>query len=308
MVGVLNILKPPHMTSHDVVAIARGVLGEKKIGHTGTLDPMAAGVLVLCVGKATKIVEILQNDKKLYKCALVLGSSTDTQDAWGNVVEKFEVPNIDIDIAKKMVEPFIGEIYQVPPMYSAIKVGGKKLYEIARRGQSVERKGRKCCIHNIDILRVEGSTIWIDVHCSKGTYIRTLCHDIGQSVGCGAYMGFLLRLKTGEYSIDTAITMEEFIQWGKIAKKSDENILNQYDILKPLDHALSNLKKIDVPIELYDSLKNGIKINLAKYASGNAKENQLYRVYAGEFIGVAKCIGVDFNNNATKIIMEKNLF
>lgn len=288
MQGVLNIIKPPHMTSHDVVAIARRCLGTKKIGHTGTLDPMAAGVLPICVGRATKIVDLIQDDKKTYRCELTLGAVTDTQDVWGQVLESSDYDSVTEDMVKAAAEKFIGEIDQVPPMYSALKVNGKKLYELAREGVTVERKSRRRTIYNIDFLRMTGNKVWLDVQCSKGTYIRTLCHDIGQTLGCGAHMSFLLRTATGIFNLDNGIEVE------MLQRMKDEPGLIDKHMLS-VDKALAKLPEARVPKSIESKLKNGVRLDLSRYCPSEAQvQDQLVRIYIeDEFLGTARCRSVD---------------
>ena len=207
MDGIINILKPPGMTSHDVVNFIRKQLGIKRIGHTGTLDPGAVGVLVICIGKATKVTELITNQDKQYRAEIKFGIKTNTYDGYGNIIEKNEV-KLDKQKLMHVIKNFIGDIEQIPPMYSAIKIKGKKLYEFARQGIEVKRKPRKINIKSIDIISIEetDNTAIIDINCSKGTYIRTLCSDIGDAYGCGAYMSFLLRTKNGDFNINDSIT------------------------------------------------------------------------------------------------------
>jgi len=296
MQGVLNIIKPPHMTSHDVVAIARRALGTKKIGHTGTLDPMAAGVLPICVGRATKIVELIQEDMKTYRCELTLGAVTDTQDRWGEILEEKVVGEIADTTIGEVISKFIGEIDQIPPMFSALKVDGKKLYELAREGITVERKSRRRTIYSIELIRRVDNKIWLDVQCSKGTYIRTLCHDIGQELGCGAYMSFLLRSATGIFTLDNGIDVETLH-----SIKENPEILDKHMIT--VDTALKALPQGHVPKEMESMLKNGVRINLAPYCDQNdLKIDQLLRIYIDdEFLGVAKCRNVE----PAEVKMEK---
>ena len=206
MNGILNVLKPPGMTSFDVVAYLRGLLKIKKIGHTGTLDPGAVGVLPVCIGKATKTIEYLDKDK-VYRAELTLGISTDTQDGLGRVVKEAKV-NSSKDEIVAAVKSFVGSYSQLPPMYSAIKKNGKKLYELARSGIEVERSPREVTIHFINILSIKENKIIFDVGCSKGTYIRTLCSDIGERLGCGGHMSFLVRMKAGCFTIKNSLTLE----------------------------------------------------------------------------------------------------
>ncbi len=285
MQGVLNIIKPPHTTSHDVVAIARRALGIKKIGHTGTLDPMAAGVLPICIGRATKIVELIQNDKKTYRCEMTLGSVTDTQDVWGEVLASSPVEAITEQEIQEAVMDFVGEIEQIPPMYSALKVNGKKLYELAREGVTVDRKPRIRHIYAIEVIRIEGEKVWMDVECAKGTYIRTLCHDIGQKLGCGAHMSFLLRTATGIFNLENGITLEALQSFKAHPERVGTHMLT-------VDEALAELPEASVPEELSAKLQNGVRIDLAKYCGSDALvEDQLIRIYVEkEFLGIARCV------------------
>lgn len=211
MDGIINVYKEAGFTSHDVVAKLRGILHQKKIGHTGTLDPDATGVLPICVGKATKVCELLTNEDKSYRAVCQLGVVTDTQDLSGEVLERHDPTAVTEQMLRDQVQAFQGEIMQVPPMYSALKVQGKKLYELAREGKTVERKARKITIKELTIVSVDlqSGTFTMDVTCSKGTYIRTLCHDIGQALGCGAAMASLLRTRVSIFSLDDAWKLTE---------------------------------------------------------------------------------------------------
>ncbi len=206
--GIINIYKEAGFTSHDVVAKMRGILKQKKIGHTGTLDPDAVGVLPVCLGNATKLCDLLTEKEKEYEAVLLLGLVTDTQDTSGRVL--IEKPVLcDEQTARNAVLSFQGEYQQIPPMYSALKIDGKRLYELARQGKEVERKARPVTIHRIEILKMDLPRITLRVSCSKGTYIRTLCHDIGQILGCGGTMEQLKRTKSGMFTLDTAITLKQ---------------------------------------------------------------------------------------------------
>ena len=211
MNGILLIDKPAGWTSSDVVAKLRGVLHEKRIGHSGTLDPMATGLLVLFVGRATRAVEFAESHDKCYLAGLRLGIITDTQDTTGNPVGGEPRP-VSRDELEAALAGFRGEIEQIPPMYSAIKVKGQKLYEIARRGGEVERKPRPVTIRSLTIVgETEGDWL-LDVACSKGTYVRTLCHDIGAALGCGGCMSSLRRLAAGSYRLEDAHTLEKVME------------------------------------------------------------------------------------------------
>lgn len=210
MDGIVNVYKECGFTSHDVVAKLRGIFHMKKIGHTGTLDPDAMGVLPVCVGKATKVCSLLTDQDKTYQAGVRLGVSTDTQDLTGTIINTCQVDVTEEQI-REVLDKFVGEIQQIPPMYSAVKVNGKRMYELARQGKEVERKPRKITIHNIqiesmDLLKNEFS---IEVTCSKGTYIRTLCHDIGEQLGCGAAMKSLVRTRVGNFLLEEAQTLAE---------------------------------------------------------------------------------------------------
>lgn len=212
--GILNINKPQNMTSHDVVSVVRRTLGIKRVGHTGTLDPMATGVLPICVGKSTRIIEYLDLDIKKYRCTMVLGIETDTQDVWGTELNRKPTDGIDEATITKAFAPFDGVIDQKPPIYSALKVNGKKLYEYAREGKTVEIKSRKVFIKALDIEEIsldnpEERTVTFTVECSKGTYIRSICQDVGTVIGCGGTLSRLERLASGIFSMESAINLEE---------------------------------------------------------------------------------------------------
>ena len=230
--GILNIKKEPGFTSHDVVAKLRGIVHQKKIGHTGTLDPDATGVLPVCLGKATKLCDIIGDWDKTYEAVLLLGRESDTEDTSGQTLKEREVTVTEEEI-RDIILSFQGSYDQIPPMYSAKKVNGKKLYELAREGKTVERKPRPVHFYEIEILDISFPLVRFRVTCSKGTYIRTLCHDIGEKLGCGAAMESLLRTKVGRFTLDDAITLaqtEEAVQEGTIESKilGIEEILAEY--------------------------------------------------------------------------------
>lgn len=206
--GIIVIHKEKGFTSHDVVAKLRGILHMKKIGHTGTLDPDATGVLPVALGKGTKLVELLTDKEKTYEAVLHLGITTDTQDMSGTILEEKEV-TVTEDEVKSVLNSFVGEQLQIPPMYSALKVDGKKLYELAREGKTVERKARPVCFYEIEPLEIKLPLVKIRVTCSKGTYIRTLCHDVGEKLGCGGCMEELLRSRVGRFSLEESHTLGE---------------------------------------------------------------------------------------------------
>ena len=211
MDGIINVYKETGFTSHDVVAKLRGILHQKKIGHTGTLDPAATGVLPVCCGKATKVCELLTDKEKSYRAVCRLGIETDTQDTTGEVLNQYDISGITEDDIRRCVNEFQGDIMQVPPMYSALKVNGRKLYELAREGKTVERKARPVHIDSIDIIDIdmEKGIFSMDVTCSKGTYIRTLCHDIGKKLGIAAAMENLIRTRVSVFRLEDAITLSQ---------------------------------------------------------------------------------------------------
>ena len=233
MDGVIVIRKEKGFTSHDVVAKLRGILHMKKIGHTGTLDPDAEGVLPVALGKATRLVDMITDKEKTYEAVMRLGVVTDTQDMSGTVLSQTTELSVTEEELCTVVSSFVGDYMQVPPMYSALKVNGKKLYELAREGKTVERKPRPVHFYEIEILDISFPLVRFRVTCSRGTYIRTLCHDIGEKLGCGAAMESLLRTKVGRFTLDDAITLaqtEEAVQEGTIESKilGIEEILAEY--------------------------------------------------------------------------------
>ena len=212
MHGIINIYKERGFTSFDVVAKLRGICNQKKIGHTGTLDPDAEGVLPVCIGNATALCDMLTDKTKEYETVMRLGIATDTQDTSGAVLTEKDVNLNEADVVS-CIESYTGDIEQIPPMYSAIKIDGKKLYELAREGKTVDRKARPVTIHSIEVLSVELPRVRMRISCSKGTYIRTLCHDIGESLGCGACMESLLRTRSGQFRIEDAVKLSTVQEW-----------------------------------------------------------------------------------------------
>ena len=212
MNGLLNIYKESGYTSFDVVAKLRGICHQKKIGHTGTLDPDAVGVLPVCLGNATALCDLLTDKTKEYEAVMLLGITTDTQDISGSILDKRNVNLSEADVLS-CTEKFTGDIEQIPPMYSAVKVDGKRLYELAREGREVERKSRPVTIFSIDIISIELPRVRMKITCSRGTYIRTLCHDIGRALGCGACMESLVRTRSGRFSIEDAVKLETVQSW-----------------------------------------------------------------------------------------------
>ena len=215
MDGIINVYKEKGFTSHDVVAKLRGILHQKKIGHTGTLDPEAEGVLPVCLGKATKVCDLLTNKDKTYRAVCQLGVSTDTRDMTGEILQTADCSGVTREALQEVLCGFTGNQLQVPPMYSALKVNGKKLYELAREGKTVERKARSITIYALELVDFvpEEGTFTIDVTCSKGTYIRTLCNDIGEKLGCFGAMKSLLRTRVGVFELEKAFTLAQIEQF-----------------------------------------------------------------------------------------------
>lgn len=211
MNGILLIDKPPDWTSNDVVAKLKGILHQRRIGHSGTLDPMATGLLVVFVGRATRAVEFAEGHDKRYLAGLRLGVNTDTQDITGAILEE-KPGSVSREALENALAAFRGEIQQIPPMYSAIKCNGQRLYDIARKGGEVERSPRTITIHDLRLVGKQGEDWLLDVCCSKGTYIRTLCHDLGQILGCGGCMSSLRRVRAGQFSVDEAVTLAQVQQ------------------------------------------------------------------------------------------------
>lgn len=252
--GVINVYKEPGYTSFDVVAKLRGILKQKKIGHTGTLDPDAEGVLVVCLGKATKLCEILTDKDKSYVATMVLGLTTDTEDASGHILEQRPV-NVTKDEVRDAILSFVGTYEQMPPMYSAIKVNGKKLYELARQGQTVERAKRPVVIHHIEILDVELPKVTFRVSCGKGTYIRSLCRDIGEKLGCGAIMEHLLRDCVNSTETGKQFRLEQALTLSRIEELVREEQFASHVL--PIDGMFPAYERIRVNQAGEKKLKNG---------------------------------------------------
>ena len=279
--GIINVYKEKGYTSFDVVARMRGICGQKKIGHTGTLDPDAEGVLPVCLGKATKVCDMLTDSDKVYRAVMQLGIETDTQDLTGTVLSACEVPVLTETEIRDVIRTFQGEIMQVPPMYSALKVNGKKLCDLARAGVTVERKARPVTIYEIRIERVELPEIELTVSCSKGTYIRTLCHDIGQKFGCGAAMKSLLRLQAAGFVLGEAHTLDE-IQSYKAAGSLAE-------VITPVEQVFFVYPVLTAKPVFDVMLKNGNKMAPEQFAEYIVPQNGMLvrvRMSDGRFAAV----------------------
>ena len=279
MNGVINIYKNTGMTSFDVVAMVRRVAKMKKVGHTGTLDPAASGVLPVCLGKATKIIDYIMENKKVYRVNLKLGMVTYTYDLEGEVLREEDASHITKDEILNCINSFVGTIDQVPPMYSALKQNGVRLYELARQGIEVHREARKVTIYSIKNIKIESNdNIQMDVCCSKGTYIRSLCYDIGEKLNVGATMTALERIQNGPFTKEEAINIEDLT----------EELLEKHII--SIEKALDSFEKITVNEKFGKLLRNGVKVFDNRMYSEEVEFNKLYRVYEdnGVFLGLGK--------------------
>lgn len=277
--GVINVYKEKGYTSHDVVARLRGILKQKKIGHTGTLDPQAEGVLPVCLGNGTKLCDMLTEKRKEYIAEFLFGVTTDTQDLTGTVLSRRQA-ELTCEEAECAVKSFLGEYDQIPPMYSACKVNGKRLYELAREGKEVERKARRVMIYELEILSMNLPEVKIRVVCSKGTYIRTLCHDIGEKLGCGAAMKTLLRTRVERFSLAEAKKLSEIEVLAK-----DKNL---EQILVSVEEMFSQLPAIMVKEAFQSMVQNGNPLFLRQIAGKTGwTDGEQVRVYCGnKFYGI----------------------
>ena len=298
--GILNIYKEKGWTSHDVVARIRRIVGQKKIGHTGTLDPDAEGVLPVCLGRATKVCDLLTEKDKTYETVLLLGKTTDTQDITGTVLSERSPKGVTEDEVLDCIRHFIGEYDQIPPMYSALKVGGRKLYELAREGKTVERKSRKVIIRDIRVKEIRLPRIRMEVECSKGTYIRTLCHDIGEKLDVGGCMGSLLRTRVGRFRLEESLRLadvEDHVESGRLSQ-----------ILIPLDSVFSDLRQVVLKDEAVSLGYNGNPFYLKhiiqqpdrtdpaedqRDSAAGPEDGERFRVYDGarRFVGIYRYEG-----------------
>ncbi|MCI8723292.1 MAG: tRNA pseudouridine(55) synthase TruB [Ruminococcus sp.] len=320
--GILNIYKEKGYTSHDVVAKLRGIVRQKRIGHTGTLDPDAEGVLPVCLGKATSLCGMLTDQSKIYETVLLLGKVTDTQDLTGRVLEERETQGLTEEEVRSCIAGFAGDYEQLPPMYSALKVNGKKLYELARQGIEVERKKRKVRIHEISIQEISLPRVRMKVHCSKGTYIRTLCHDIGRKLGCGGCMESLLRIRAGCFELRDSVRLGD-VEAACAAGNLDK-------ILRPADWVFEHLRAVEI-LEPYRNLAyNGNPFSLrqmeeiqkageqkpeedqaSRMESGDGKsrfsEGEQVRVYdaKGRFIGIYRYHGGRQEFRVEKMFLDR---
>lgn len=278
MNGVINVFKNTGMTSFDVVKKIRFISREKKVGHTGTLDPEASGVLPICLGKATKIIDYIMDNKKTYKVQLKLGIITDTYDLEGKIIEENDISAIKEDDVIKVINLYSGEIEQIPPMYSALKVNGKRLYDLARQGIEVERSARKIFIYDINDVEVNLPYVSVTVTCSKGTYIRSLCYDIGKDLNVGATMTSLCRTANGIFSEENSINIDSINE-----ENLHEHIISIEDALKVYD-------KIIINEGFSKLLINGVKVADRRLTQNNVFQDVLYRVYDenNTFLGLGR--------------------
>lgn len=276
--GVINVYKEKGYTSFDAVAKLRGILKQKKIGHTGTLDPDAEGVLVVCLGRATKLCELLTDKDKTYEAVLLLGKITDTEDSSGVVLSEHAVTVTPEDV-RKAVLSFVGEYEQIPPMYSAIKVKGKKLYELAREGKEIERRPRRVVIHDIQIQKIELPYVTFNVSCGKGTYIRSLCRDIGEQLGCGGIMDKLVRNSVNAEETGMVFAKENAHTLREIETFVAEGTMEEY--ILPIDAMFPNLLKCYVKEEGNKRLYNGNLLKHGDFENGPDRpaDGERYLVY-----------------------------
>lgn len=282
--GVINIYKEPGYTSHDVVAKLRGILKQKKIGHMGTLDPNAVGVLPVCLGKATKLCDLLSEKDKTYETTMLLGIETNTQDTTGEIINRAPqqmLERLNEDRVFEIIKSYIGDYEQVPPMFSAIKINGQKLYNLARRGEVIERPARHCRILDITVTKMELPRVEMHVTCSKGTYIRTLCHDIGKDLGVYGCMENLIRTKVERFEVEDSISLSQ------IEAYQDEGTLDKY--ITPVDEMLDMYSKCIVAENAEKLVYNGnIFTTRNTLLKMNNEDGQTLRVYThdGKFVGL----------------------
>ncbi|WP_195925185.1 tRNA pseudouridine(55) synthase TruB [Sarcina ventriculi] len=293
MNGVINIIKNTGMTSFDVVARVRKITKEKKVGHTGTLDPEAFGVLPICLGKATKIIDYMMENEKAYRVSFKLGIVTDTYDLEGKIIREKDASNVGKEEIIRVISNFIGNIKQVPPMYSALKQNGVKLYELARKGIEVKREARDITIYKIENIDIQDE-ICMDVYCSKGTYIRSLCFDIGEELGVGATMTKLCRIKNGNFTLENGLNIDDL---------NEENVKER---IISIEEALCRFDKIVVNNKFTKLLVNGVRVYDKRLCKDIIKNNKLYRVYddLNTFIGLGRKDDSGFK--IEKLLIEKN--
>ena len=297
--GIVNVYKEKGFTSFDVVAKMRGIFHQKKIGHTGTLDPDAEGVLPVCLGKATKVCDLLTDKDKEYRAVLLLGQETDTQDISGQVLNQADVTVTEEEV-RKAVLSFVGSYEQIPPMYSALKVNGQKLCDLAIQGITVERNARKITIHNIEIVRIELPEIEMIVSCSKGTYIRTLCDDIGKKLGCFGCMKSLLRTRVDRFSLENTYTLTQLQQ---LVEQPQE----EWQFLQPVDSVFEKYEFVQTQEQAKKLVVNGNRIPSSLLVDFSyEKKQEFVRLYDENrsFIGIYTYIEETDEYKPVKLFME----
>lgn len=297
--GIINVYKEKGFTSFDVVAKMRGIFHQKKIGHTGTLDPDAEGVLPVCLGKATKVCDLLTDKDKEYKAVLLLGQETDTQDVSGEVLNRADV-TVSEDAVKEAILSFVGAYEQTPPMYSALKVNGQKLCDLARKGITIERKARTVTIHNIEILSVNLPEVEILVSCSKGTYIRTLCDDIGKKLGCYGCMKSLLRTRVDRFQVEHAYKLSDL-------EKLSQLPMEEWGFLNPVDTVFQKYESVTSKEEAQKLVENGNRIPFEMISDfSDEKKKETVRLYDANkrFIGLYTYIEESKEYKPIKLFME----
>lgn len=303
MDGIINILKPPGMTSHDVVYFIRRATGIKKCGHTGTLDPGAAGVLPICIGRATRLARFVTDGDKTYRAEATLGIETSSQDAFGKIINQRDASAISSENLNEVLKSFRGEITQTPPMASAIKVNGKKLYKLEREGKHIEVPSRTVTIYEMKIIAswdwgTPNPRVLFDVTCSKGTYVRTLCSDMGKALGSGAYMSFLLRSRVAVFGLHNSFTLEN------IDTMSRNNKLT--DVVIPMTQAVEHLPLVEIHPSANKSVSSGATLYPSgiRLCSQALRPNDLVRVQLdNRLLGIYKA-AIDLNDAAERIILR----
>ena len=294
--GILLLDKPFGSSSNAALQKVRYLFDAKKAGHTGSLDPLATGVLPICFGEASKVTAYLLESDKRYTCTAQLGVTTTTGDKEGEILQTRDITPFDQAAIENILETFRGEIKQIPPMYSALKHNGQPLYKLARQGIDIKRKARDVTIHELKLIKFDKETLTLDIHCSKGTYIRTLAQDIGEALSCGAHLSMLRRTHVSPFNCEKLYSIEE------IETLSKQNGL--LDILLPIDSALPNLPHITLNNAQANQIKNGLKVNIEKDELAKAPLIRLY-LENGEFIGIGRYSSSD-KTLAPKRLMRTN--
>lgn len=276
--GIINLDKPQGNTSFQMVALVRRLSGVRKVGHSGTLDPDATGVLPILIGRATKLARFLTESKKTYRAQIEFGVTTDTYDSSGAVIQTTDTSSITIDKVESALEGFLGDIEQIPPMYSAIKHQGKPLYHLARAGIEVPRKPRNVTIFKLDIIKWENPVLTIEVECSKGTYIRSIAHDLGHIMGCGAHLAGLIRTQSGPFHVNESVSVDQLEECSRE---------RQWEMLMhPLDSVLTHLDAVVVSAEDEESISCGRPFHLAEDHDGYEGEQRRAYSSDGRFIAL----------------------